>query len=102
MRTTIAFAPTLFVFLALVAGAPPTPASGQGSAAVDDFATVAGFLAAPVAGDRAVRIDSLTLEVGRGRVRLGSGVIVAARMPGGPDAVPGVSALPGRAPLGCS
>src|SRR5688572_18853308 len=99
MRTQIAFAPTLLAFLALVAGAPSTPASAQGSAAVDDFAAVAGFLAAPGAGDRAVRIDSLALEVGRGRVRLGSGVLVAARMPGGPDAVPAVAAFIGPATI---
>ncbi len=54
-----------------------TPAGAQAPAPADSFATVARFLATPRLADRAVRVDSLVLEVGRGRVRLGPGVLLA-------------------------
>jgi hypothetical protein len=70
--------PPFLLLLGVLLAPALAPGPAAGAAVADSFAAAAALLAAPSAGERALRVDSLTLLVGHGRVRLGPGVLVAA------------------------
>jgi hypothetical protein len=67
--------------VALVASAC-SPPGGASAAAVESFTIADGALVAPAPGDSAIRIDSLDIAIGHGRLRLGPGALVPARRVG--------------------
>ena len=100
---TPAFAPRaaipamLAAFAVLVVTSHPAFAQDTAPSIVETFDPVAAFLAAPATAERAIRVDSLALDVGRGRVRLGPGTLVALAVPGRDPARPFAAVFAGEA-----